>query len=83
MAFICSLWQLMAGLTKKPVPQLIEFNDVGHELLPSGCKVDEEAHDLSRYYPMRIGDVIQKQYQIVGKLGFGVGSTVWLANDFK
>ncbi|KNZ76789.1 Serine/threonine-protein kinase SRPK3, partial [Termitomyces sp. J132] len=29
-------------------------------------------------YPVRIGDLFVSRYQIVGKLGFGMTSTVWL-----
>lgn len=83
MAVLSSLWRLMGGSVKEPGPQLLKFSSVGFELLPLDMKVDEEAYDLSRYYPTRIGDIIEDKYQIVGKLGFGMGSTVWLANDFK
>lgn len=31
------------------------------------------------FYPVRIGDVYNKKYKIVAKLGFGRSSTVWLA----
>ena len=33
------------------------------------------------YYPVRIGQLLESRYQIVGKLGFGVTSTVWLTRD--
>ncbi|PLB47751.1 kinase-like protein [Aspergillus steynii IBT 23096] len=33
------------------------------------------------YYPTRIGEVIKERYQVIGKLGFGFTSTVWLARD--
>jgi hypothetical protein len=36
-----------------------------------------------RYYPVRIGDVIRDRYQVVGKLGYGTTSTVWLARDLS
>lgn len=36
-----------------------------------------------RYYPVHIGEVLGKSYQIVGKLGYGVFSTVWLARDLR
>ncbi|KAI0103941.1 kinase-like protein [Nemania sp. FL0031] len=37
---------------------------------------------LSRWYcPIRIGDVLNKQYKIVHKLGWGGFSTVWLARE--
>lgn len=47
--------------------------------------LDEERnpdYDPRRFYPARIGDIIQK-YQIVSKLGWGTGSTVWLAKDIN
>lgn len=34
-----------------------------------------------KYYPMRIGEILNDRYQIVTKLGFGAYSTVWLARD--
>ncbi|KAI0126811.1 putative srpk [Xylariales sp. AK1849] len=33
------------------------------------------------YHPIRIGDIFQKRYQIVHKLGYGSYSTIWLARD--
>lgn len=53
------------------------------QLLPANTLLDEEGnpdYDPRRFYPARIGDTIQK-YQIVSKLGWGTGSTVWLAKD--
>lgn len=46
-------------------------------------KVEEEHFGIERYYPARIGDVLSSRYQIVGKLGFGNSSTVWLARDLQ
>ncbi|KAF3003880.1 hypothetical protein E8E14_007789 [Neopestalotiopsis sp. 37M] len=54
--------------------------------IPSNEKVEEEAlpdYLAARYYPVRIGEVFRDRYQVVGKLGFGVSSTVWLARDLK
>ena len=53
--------------------------------LPANTLLDEEGnpdYDPRRFYPARIGDTIQK-YQIISKLGWGTGSTVWLAKDTK
>ncbi|KAJ5399741.1 hypothetical protein N7465_010230 [Penicillium sp. CMV-2018d] len=36
-----------------------------------------------QYYPANIGDVLISKYQIIGKLGFGTTSTVWLARDLE
>jgi serine/threonine-protein kinase SRPK3 len=47
-------------------------------------KIEEETipdYLASRYYPVRIGEVIHDRYQVVGKLGYGTTSTVWLARD--
>ncbi|KAL8745942.1 MAG: hypothetical protein Q9190_001969 [Brigantiaea leucoxantha] len=52
-------------------------------LLNANTILDEEGnpdYDPRRFYPARIGDTIQK-YQIVSKIGWGTGSTVWLAKD--
>ena len=70
----------------KPGPQLLRFSNSNFKTLPLDQKIEEEAHDSiakGRYYPVRIGDVIKSKYQIVGKLGYGLGSTVWLANEFR
>lgn len=36
---------------------------------------------LSRYYPMRMGQILNERYQVACKLGSGGRSTVWLARD--
>ena len=35
------------------------------------------------YHHVSVGDIFNDTYVIVRKLGFGVYSTVWLANDRK
>ena len=40
-----------------------------------------EDYKTGGYHPMRIGDVIARRYKIERKLGWGVYSTVWLAQD--
>ncbi|KAI4118110.1 MAG: hypothetical protein LQ345_001767, partial [Seirophora villosa] len=68
-----------------PKSQLISFKNSNFSILPSDQKIEEEAHDSvskGRYYPVQIGEVIQQKYQILGKLGYGLGSTVWLANEY-
>jgi hypothetical protein len=52
-------------------------------LINSSERVEEEHFGIERYYPARIGDVLSSQYQIVGKLGFGNSSTVWLSRDLQ
>lgn len=33
------------------------------------------------YHPTYLGEMLNKRYQVVQKLGFGLYSTVWLAKD--
>ena len=33
------------------------------------------------FYPVHIGEIFKNQYQVVGKLGYGAYSTVWLCRD--
>lgn len=36
-----------------------------------------------QFYPVRIGEVFESQYKVVGKLGYGANSTVWLCRDLR
>ncbi|KAH7152712.1 serine threonine protein kinase, CMGC group [Dactylonectria macrodidyma] len=68
------------GRTWKP----LTFSNTSFTRIPLGEKIEEELfpdYIESRYYPVRIGEVLRDRYQIVGKLGFGASSTVWLARD--
>ncbi|KAJ5356372.1 CMGC protein kinase [Penicillium concentricum] len=47
----------------------------------SSKKNDLKSSKKRHYYPANIGEILRSKYQIVGKLGFGVTSTVWLARD--
>ena len=83
---IASFWNSVKSLMREPEPQLYRFSAANFETLPLDLKVEEEAHDTiskRRYHPVQIGAVIAKRYQVLGKLGFGLGSTVWLANDIR
>ncbi|KAJ5107695.1 hypothetical protein N7456_004370 [Penicillium angulare] len=40
-------------------------------------------YESSKYYPTQIGEVFQGRYQVIGKMGFGSISTVWLARDMR
>lgn len=41
------------------------------------------AHHVGGYHPVEIGDLFNKKYQIVAKLGWGHFSTVWLAKNIS
>lgn len=62
------------------------FPSDGFQTVPVDQRPEEEDlpnYKAERYYPVRIGEVFQERYQIVGKLGFGGGSTVWVCHDLK
>ncbi|KAJ1324911.1 serine/threonine-protein kinase SRPK3 [Microdochium nivale] len=82
------------SLNDKTMPAATPRGDSPPRQLPA---VDTEAHgddvlveeetlswfDPQRWYPVRIGDVINSKYQVLVKLGFGSVSTVWLCRDLQ
>ena len=36
-----------------------------------------------QFYPVRMGETFLSKYKVVGKLGYGAYSTVWLCRDIK
>ena len=64
----------------------LNFTNLNFVRIPEGHKIEEETlrdYVAAEYYPTRIGEVIKERYQIIGKLGFGSTSTVWLARDME
>lgn len=64
----------------------LNFSNPNFIRIPANQKIEEETipdYVASRYYTVRIGEIFKDQYQVVGKLGFGASSTVWLARDMK
>ncbi|KAK3323810.1 kinase-like domain-containing protein [Cercophora scortea] len=62
------------------------FSNPNFERISAAQKIEEERFPdywAIRYYPVRIGEVFVSRYQVVGKLGYGVHSTVWLARDLN
>ncbi|KAK3941447.1 putative Serine/threonine protein kinase [Diplogelasinospora grovesii] len=48
--------------------------------------LEEEMHPWfkpEKWYPVRMGEVIDSRYQVLAKLGFGSVSTVWLCRDLR
>ena len=61
-----------------------EFSNPHFERIGASQLIEEETlpdYLAERYYPVRIGELLELRYQVVGKLGFGITSTVWLARD--
>lgn len=80
--FFSLLRRLPLRRTWKP----LDFSNLNFVRIPESHVVEEENfpdYVGSRYYPTRIGEVIKDRYQVIGKLGYGVTSTVWLARDMK
>lgn len=66
--------------------QPLAFPHSGFARIPSTQKIEEETFPdylASRYYPVDIGQILRNRYQVVGKLGCGTSSTVWLARDLR
>ncbi|KAG6322259.1 hypothetical protein E4U22_000353 [Claviceps purpurea] len=64
----------------------LAFPSEGFALISADENIEEETfpdHVASQFYPVKIGDIFRDRYQIVGKLGYGVTSTVWLARDLS
>ncbi|KAG6050775.1 hypothetical protein E4U33_000674 [Claviceps sp. LM78 group G4] len=81
MSLFSRLWKPLFSRAWKP----LAFPSEGFPLLPVDEKIEEEllpTYVASRYYPVKIGEIFHGRYQVVGKLGYGVTSTVWLARDF-
>ncbi|KAE8376060.1 kinase-like domain-containing protein [Aspergillus bertholletiae] len=73
------------ALRQPPSPPMC-FPTSGFETVRSVEVLEEERFEQfkkGQYYPANIGDVFSSKYQIVGKLGFGTTSTVWLARDLE
>ncbi|ROT35114.1 kinase domain-containing protein [Sodiomyces alkalinus F11] len=65
----------------------LRFPTAGFEVLPATELLEEERLEEFKtgcYYPVNIGDLFaSNKYQVVGKLGFGSTSTVWLARNLR
>lgn len=71
---------------RRTLEQPRDFANPNFVRLPADQKIEEETfpdYFPARYYPVVIGEVFVDRYQVVGKLGFGAYSTVWLARDLK
>ncbi|RAH58553.1 CDK4/6 [Aspergillus piperis CBS 112811] len=70
--FTCPLWPVR------------NYSQSTHPLLDPTEKLEEETlpwYSPERYYPVRLGEIFQSRYQVVGKLGYGGYSTIWLCRD--
>ncbi|KAG6128569.1 hypothetical protein E4U28_008158 [Claviceps purpurea] len=64
----------------------LAFPSEGFAVIPADERIEEETlpnYATSQYYLVTIGEIFRARYQVVGKLGFGTTSTVWLARDLS
>jgi hypothetical protein len=77
---------LKGPLFQRAVSPARQFTQSNFLLLDSAEKIEEETlpwYSQERFYPVKIGEIFQSRYQVVGKLGFGAYSTVWLCRDLQ
>ena len=63
-----------------------QFPTTGFQVLDRSQPIEEETWEWyapETFYPVRIGQVFNSRYQVVGKLGYGSYSTVWLGRDLQ
>lgn len=82
---LASILRLLPRLGRRWKP--LDFSACSNYVtIDAAQKIEEETipeYVASRYYPVRLGEVLRDRYQIVGKLGYGMSSTVWLARDLR
>jgi serine/threonine-protein kinase SRPK3 len=51
--------------------------------MSSSATLVEEEREVSfeKFYPMTLGEVINENYKVVAKLGFGSASTIWCCRN--
>ena len=40
-------------------------------------------YNPDQFYPVRIGEILDSSYKVLGKLGYGAYSTVWLCRNIE
>lgn len=70
----------------RPPSPVREFSQPNFPLLDSTQKLEEETlpwYSPEGFYSVEIGEVFQSRYQVIGKLGYGGYSTIWLCRDLR
>jgi serine/threonine-protein kinase SRPK3 len=81
-----NLFRLAERLLPRSPPPAGQFLLSGFHTFSTAEKVEEETlawYSPDVFYPVRIGDVFHSRYQVLGKLGYGAYSTVWLCRDLQ
>ena len=72
-------------IARSPSPPR-KFSSHGFKVISDVEKLEEENWDWYKpdlFYPVRIGEVFESRYQVLGKLGYGSRSTAWLCRDLR
>ncbi|CAI4213687.1 unnamed protein product [Parascedosporium putredinis] len=84
---MASIQKWARGLLRRASWVPLRFPTTGFEVIPATELLGEEQFDefkTGNYYPVNVGDLFASdKYQVVGKLGFGSTSTVWLARNLQ
>lgn len=67
--------------TRIPISQRPHAADIH-----SNAPMEEELlhhYNAEKFYPVRIGQVLNNKYVVAGKLGYGSASTIWLCRDLE
>lgn len=78
--WVQQIWQKPPSSPKRPP------KTSGFEVLDKTQKFEEERqawYTPAQFYSVCIGEIFNARYQVVGKLGYGAYSTVWLCRDLK
>jgi len=64
-------------------PSLCRVGRVKSRSMSSSATPFEEEREVGfeKFYPMTLGEVINKKYKVVAKLGFGSASTIWCCRN--
>ncbi|KAJ5159177.1 uncharacterized protein N7500_008828 [Penicillium coprophilum] len=77
----------LMGLFKRSLKFPVSFPTMGWEIIPTDEKIEEEQmpdfEEDCEFCMITIGDILLSRYQVVGKLGWGTTSTVWLVRDLQ
>ncbi|KAJ5419805.1 uncharacterized protein N7487_003355, partial [Penicillium crustosum] len=77
----------LRSLFRRSLKFPVSFPTAGWETIPDDETIEEEQIEeflqQNGYLPVDIGDILLSRYQVVGKLGWGITSTVWLARDLE
>lgn len=70
------LTRMVHAANCRTLPPLLAKEDLVEEETVRGYKAEH-------YYPVRTGNLFHNRYKVIGKLGFGSASTVWLCHDLQ